>query len=140
MKAVATVRKALKIRTAFNILGPLLNPAAAQYALVGVYSPAIIPTMADVLKRLGVLKVIMPECSPGAADELSCVRSSVSNSLICVPILAAPWLFQGCASRTNIHMLAGPYCALARPGRADTNGPRRRGGGHRQFLTQLQVL
>ena len=59
MGAVGPVRKALKIRTAFNILGPLLNPAAAQYALVGVYSPAIIPKMAEVLKRLGVIKALI---------------------------------------------------------------------------------
>ena len=59
MASVAPVRKALKIRTAFNILGPLLNPAAAQYALVGVYSPKIVPTMASVLKRLGVVKALI---------------------------------------------------------------------------------
>ena len=59
MASVAPVRKALKIRTAFNILGPLLNPAAAQYALVGVYSPNIVPTMASVLKRLGVVKALI---------------------------------------------------------------------------------
>lgn len=37
MKAVAPVRKALKIKTAFNILGPMLNPSRAPYSIVGVY-------------------------------------------------------------------------------------------------------
>lgn len=37
MKAVAPVRKALKIKTAFNILGPMLNPSRAPHSIVGVY-------------------------------------------------------------------------------------------------------
>lgn len=44
------VRRALKIRTVFNLLGPLLNPAHAAYGLVGVYSPSISHVMADALQ------------------------------------------------------------------------------------------
>ena len=44
------VRKALRVRTAFNLLGPMLNPADAAYGLVGVYSTSISHLMADALR------------------------------------------------------------------------------------------
>ena len=44
------MRKALKVRTAFNLLGPMLNPADAAYGLVGVYSTAVSHLMADALQ------------------------------------------------------------------------------------------
>ncbi|KAK9806087.1 hypothetical protein WJX72_000598 [[Myrmecia] bisecta] len=59
MKAVVPVRKALKIRTAFNILGPLLNPAEASYGLIGVYSTSISQLMASTLQRLDVRKALV---------------------------------------------------------------------------------
>lgn len=59
MKAVVPVRKALKVRTAFNILGPMLNPADAEYALVGVYTPDLQKLMADSLQNLGVKKALI---------------------------------------------------------------------------------
>ena len=59
MKAVVPVRKSLKVRTAFNILGPLLNPAGAAFGLIGVYSPAIAPLMASTLQRLGTKRALV---------------------------------------------------------------------------------
>lgn len=59
MKAVVPVRKALKVRTAFNMLGPMLNPAHASYALIGVYSTSISTLMGDALQRLGVKKALV---------------------------------------------------------------------------------
>jgi len=59
MKAVVPVRKALKVRTAFNILGPMLNPAQVPYALVGVYSQEIQRLMAESLAKLGYTKALV---------------------------------------------------------------------------------
>ena len=59
MKAVVPVRRALKVRTAFNMLGPMLNPAEASYGLIGVYSTSISNLMADSLQRLGVKKALV---------------------------------------------------------------------------------
>ena len=50
MAAVVPVRRALKVRTVFNILGPMLNPAGADYGLVGVYSPELGLLMAEALQ------------------------------------------------------------------------------------------
>lgn len=54
MKYVAPVRKELGIRTVFNILGPLSNPAGANMELMGVYDEALVDPLARVLSNLGV--------------------------------------------------------------------------------------
>lgn len=59
MKAVVPVRKALRVRTSFNLLGPMLNPAQASFGLIGVYSPDISDLMADALQRLGMKKALI---------------------------------------------------------------------------------
>ncbi len=48
------VRQALKTRTIFNILGPLINPAKPEYMLLGVYSPKLLAPIVNVLQALGV--------------------------------------------------------------------------------------
>lgn len=54
MKYVAPVRKELGIRTVFNILGPLANPASASMQVMGVYAEEMLEPMAKVLSNLGV--------------------------------------------------------------------------------------
>lgn len=54
MRHVAPVRQELGIRTIFNLLGPLSNPAAPDYQLVGVYSKDWVEPLAHALKELGV--------------------------------------------------------------------------------------
>lgn len=53
MKNAVAVRKALGIRTIFNVLGPLTNPAGAQYQVIGVYDPRWLIPFAEVLRDLG---------------------------------------------------------------------------------------
>uniref|UniRef100_A0A7S3AA39 Glycosyl transferase family 3 domain-containing protein n=1 Tax=Rhodosorus marinus TaxID=101924 RepID=A0A7S3AA39_9RHOD len=53
MKTVQPVRRSMKIRSVFNIMGPLLNPAGAQRGIIGVYSPSVMNLMADTLVELG---------------------------------------------------------------------------------------
>lgn len=56
MKYVAPIRKELGIRTVFNILGPLSNPAGANMELMGVYDEALIQPLAQVMANLGVTR------------------------------------------------------------------------------------
>ena len=56
MKYVAPVRKELGIRTVFNILGPLSNPAGANRELMGVYDEALVEPLAQVMSKLGVTR------------------------------------------------------------------------------------
>lgn len=53
MKNVAPVRKALGVRTVFNILGPMTNPAGAQRVVIGVFDDALMPLMAAALREVG---------------------------------------------------------------------------------------
>ena len=70
MKYVANVRKELSIRTIFNILGPLTNPAGATMQVLGVYEKKLVEPLIEVLKNLGVksaLSVYGMDC----IDEIS---------------------------------------------------------------------
>ncbi|OLS03252.1 anthranilate phosphoribosyltransferase [Tissierella creatinophila] len=70
MKYVAPVRKELAIRTIFNILGPLSNPAGASMQLMGVYDEMLVEPLAEVLLRLGVKKAMVVYGKDGL-DEIS---------------------------------------------------------------------
>ena len=57
------------MRTVFNILGPLLNPASCAYFLIGVYSEELVPLMGEALHNLGVEMAMVVHC--GGLDELA---------------------------------------------------------------------
>lgn len=59
MKFVGPVRAQIGIRTVFNILGPLANPANAEYMVVGVYEDRLLELVANVLKNLGVKRALV---------------------------------------------------------------------------------
>jgi anthranilate phosphoribosyltransferase len=66
----APVRRELATRTVFNVLGPLTNPAGARAQIVGVYSPDLVWTIAEVLARLGSRRAFVVH-GAGGIDELS---------------------------------------------------------------------
>jgi anthranilate phosphoribosyltransferase len=70
MKNVAPVRKELGVRTIFNILGPLTNPAKASAQIVGVYDGRLAATLASVLHALGVRAAFVFHSADGL-DELT---------------------------------------------------------------------
>lgn len=70
MRHAAGPRKEIGIRTVFNILGPLSNPAGARRQLLGVYAPEMVPLMAHVLAGLGSERALVVHGREGL-DELS---------------------------------------------------------------------
>lgn len=68
MKAVSPVRKALGIRTVFNLLGPLVNPGAPTHQLVGAYSPRAASLLAGALAGMGLERAFVVHGAP-AWDE-----------------------------------------------------------------------
>ncbi len=70
MKHAGPVRHEIAARTVFNVLGPLTNPAGARAQVVGVYSAALVPVIADVLLKLGARRAFVVH-GAGGIDELS---------------------------------------------------------------------
>ena len=75
MKNVANVRKNIKTRTIFNLLGPLSNPANAKYQILGVYDKKLILPIAKVIKGLGVKRAMVVHSEEGL-DEISCEKDT----------------------------------------------------------------
>ena len=102
LRAVMPVRRALGVRTIFNVLGPLLNPAGARRQVMGVYAPRLVPLVAEAMTLLGVVHAFVVhgtfcaatpsphQISTSGMDELSLsgpslvaeVRSGTTNSTV----------------------------------------------------------
>jgi anthranilate phosphoribosyltransferase len=83
MKYAAGPRQEIGIRTIFNLLGPLTNPAGASAQVLGVYEPALTEKIATVLGRLGSKEAFVV-CGEGSFDEISiCGPTRVSRLKAC---------------------------------------------------------
>ncbi len=92
MKYVAPVRRELGIRTVFNILGPLSNPAGANMQVMGVYDESLVEPLAKVLNNLGVKRALvvygedcLDEISISAATKVCEVRDKSFTSYTITP-------------------------------------------------------
>lgn len=79
MKYVAGVRRELGIRTIFNILGPLANPAKANMQLLGVYDENLVKPMSEVLINLGVKRAMVVHGHDGLDEATICDTTTVSE-------------------------------------------------------------
>ncbi|MBW9223615.1 anthranilate phosphoribosyltransferase [Methanothermococcus sp. SCGC AD-155-E23] len=76
LKRIMPVRKELGIRTIFNILGPLTNPAEPEYQVVGVNTPDLVEKVAEALKLLGIKRALvvhgdgLDELNPGGPSKV----------------------------------------------------------------------
>jgi anthranilate phosphoribosyltransferase len=79
MKYPVLPRQEIGIRTIFNLLGPLTNPAGATAQVMGVYDPDLTLKMAQVLERLGTREAFVV-CGEGTFDEISiCGSTRISH-------------------------------------------------------------
>ena len=115
MRHAAPIRRELAARTVFNVLGPLTNPAGARAQVVGVYAPELVPTIAEVLARLGAERAFVVHGAAGV-DELS----PAGPNLVCEVVDGTVRQARDRPARARDR----PLCA----GRA----PRRRAGGERR--------
>jgi anthranilate phosphoribosyltransferase len=80
MKNVSAVRRKLGIRTIFNLLGPLANPAGAQFQLLGVGRPETRPLIASALRMLGTKKSLVV-CGKDGLGEVTLATSTVGTAV-----------------------------------------------------------
>jgi anthranilate phosphoribosyltransferase len=79
MKYAMPVRKKMGIRTIFNILGPLTNPAGANYQLLGVYEQSLTEPLAKVLKNLGSKHVLVVHGDDGLDEVTTTAATQISE-------------------------------------------------------------
>lgn len=92
MRAVMPVRKALRVRTVFNVLGPLLNPAGARRQVMGVFAARLVPVVAEAMTMLDVRHAMvvhgdgnLDEIALSGPTEIAEVRGADIRSYTVVP-------------------------------------------------------
>ncbi|GHV73408.1 anthranilate phosphoribosyltransferase [Spirochaetia bacterium] len=129
MKYVAPVRKELGIRTIFNILGPLVNPAGANMELLGVYDQDLTEPMARVLANLGVKSALvvygqdgLDEISMSAPTSVCEVRNGEFKSYIIEP---EQFGFKRCKKEDLVGGTPAENAAISRAILSGEKGPKR---------------
>jgi anthranilate phosphoribosyltransferase len=119
MRHVAPVRREVGIRSVFNLLGPLANPARAPRQLLGVYTAALVPVVARTLAHLGSERALvvhgedgLDEVSPSAPTRAAWVEGGTVRELTLTPELAGleripRESIRGGEAADNARMLAG---------------------------------
>lgn len=105
LKHVVPVRKALKIRTIFNILGPLLNPAGATRLVLGVYQPRLLAVYAEAVRRLDVDHALIVHCcgldelAPVGPTQAIEVKKGSDGVCVCTDVVYEPleWGVKRCS-------------------------------------------
>ena len=90
---VAPVRKQLRVRTIFNLLGPLANPLTPEYQVIGVGAPNYLRPMAEALSKLGVRRGLvvhardgLDELSPSALTDALYIENGLISSMLIDPV------------------------------------------------------
>ncbi len=134
MRAVMPVRRALGVRTIFNLLGPLLNPAGARRQVMGVYSASVLAPVAEAMPLLGVRRAMVVHGAGGLdefsltgpgdamnleddAGQLTLTRLSMDPQSLGLTPAPASTLAAGCDARENATILRSIF--------AGERGPRR---------------
>lgn len=101
MHHVVPARKALGIRTVFNLLGPLSSPAGVTRQLLGVFDAKLVPVFAQVLKELGSERALVIHGAPGM-DELSLSGTTTWALLDSGQVVEGTWNYHDLGLETPI--------------------------------------
>jgi anthranilate phosphoribosyltransferase len=129
MRFVAPARKELGIRTLFNCLGPLANPARATHQLLGAFDDGLRPVLAQTLKTLGVRRAWvvrsedgMDEVSPFAPTRVTVLEGAQLSERVITPEdfglrRSPPGAIDGGDAKENAHVLAAVLDGESHPSR-----------------------
>ncbi len=133
LKAVMPVRRALGVRTVFNILGPMLNPAGARRQVMGVYGARLVPVVAEALALLGTEHAMvvhgdgcLDELALGGPSQIAEVRAhSIGTAVVESTVtpedlgltLAPSEALTGGDAETNAHILTAIFAGQPGPAR-----------------------
>lgn len=128
MKHVAPVRKELALRTVFNLLGPLTNPAGAKRQVIGVSSDAYVTLMANALCALGCERGVIVHGEPGM-DEVSAIGNTEYAIVENGEVTEGIWTTEELGLRPVLpEQIAAPsdvpeHAKMLRLALSDANGP-----------------